>query len=72
MDFHELLQTLRAIPAGFERIFPNRLAAVQAVFNDSYVEARLVDRVFENTRPSRVKWKPLAGVGDDPEVRESP
>src|ERR1700693_3232649 len=62
MDLDALRQTQQSITAWFERIFPNRAPAVQAILDYSHAMAKIAQPVLEDPGPTFVKRQPLAGI----------
>ena len=65
MHLDALCQTLQAIAAWLERIFPNSPPAVQAIFDYSYAMIQARQFIFEDTGPTLVQGQPLTCVRND-------
>jgi hypothetical protein len=65
MHFNALRQTLQTVSPGLERIFPNRASAVYTIFGEPHAAAKIIQFIFQDSRPAFVKGESLARVRND-------
>ena len=66
VDLDTLRQTSQAIPAWFERIFPDRAPPIQTVLDHPHPPAKIMKAVFEYPRPPFVERQSPTCVGNNP------